>query len=94
MSPLPAMSVVLLTAIARLRAVAPVKPEDALMPEPELVTILSDPRGPEETMSSLSDVDLARLLDALYAHLDTFRPEPSAIVWYEIGVQESLRRDP
>jgi hypothetical protein len=64
------------------------------MTDPELFTIISDPRGPEVTTSSLSDVELARLLDALYRNLDTSRPEPCAIFWYETGVEESLRRSP
>jgi hypothetical protein len=62
------------------------------MPDPELFRMIRDPRGPETTISSLSDVELARLLDALYRNLDTPRPEPTAIFWYDIGVGESLRR--
>jgi hypothetical protein len=64
------------------------------MTNPELFTIISDPRGPEVTTPSLSDVELARLLDALYRVLDTSRPEPCAIFWYETGVEEILRRSP
>lgn len=59
---------------------------------PTLLRILSGPRGPEAAMSSMADDELARLLDALFRNLDTPAPEPSAIFWYEIGVEESLRR--
>ncbi|MFF1252770.1 hypothetical protein ACFVYC_09805 [Pseudarthrobacter sp. NPDC058329] len=68
------------------------KAEQPLMPDPELFRIIRDPRGPETTISSLSDLELARLLDALYQNLDTPRPEPTAIFWYETGVGESLSR--
>jgi hypothetical protein len=94
MRPLSAFSVVLLAAITWLRAAAAAKPEHVMtMTGPELLMILSDPRGPEMTVSSLSDIELTRLLDALYQNLDTSKPEPSTILWYEIGVEESLRRN-
>ena len=63
------------------------------MTDKQLFRIVSDPGGPEAITSSLSDEELARLLDALYRNLDTPSPEPGAIFWYEIGVEESLRRD-
>lgn len=63
------------------------------MTDAQLLRILSDPRGPELAMAGMSDDDLAGLLDALYRNLDTYAPEPSAIIWYETGVKESLRRD-
>jgi hypothetical protein len=62
------------------------------MTEPQLFRVINDPRGPEAIISGLSDEELAGLLDALYRNLDTLRPEPCAIFWYEIGVEESLRR--
>jgi hypothetical protein len=62
------------------------------MTDPELFANISDPRGLEVITSSLSDVELARLLDAPYRNLDTSRPEPCAIFWYETAVEESLRR--
>jgi hypothetical protein len=62
------------------------------MTELGLFRILNDPRGPEGTISGLSDEQLAGLLDALYRHLDNPTPEPVAIFWYEIGVEESSRR--
>jgi hypothetical protein len=64
------------------------------MTDPRLFRIISDPRGPEVTTSSLSDEELAGLLDALYRNLDTPSPEPCATFWYEAGVEESLRRGP
>ena len=62
------------------------------MTDAQLFRTLSDLRGPEAITSAMSDDDLAGLLDALYRNLDTPAPEPSAIFWYEIGVEESLRR--
>jgi hypothetical protein len=64
------------------------------MTDPELLRIIGDPRGPEVVTSSLSDEELARLLDALYRHLDTPAPDPNAIFWYDEGLEESLRRAP
>lgn len=62
------------------------------MTDPQLFSIISDPRGPETTISSLSDDELAELLDTLYQNLDTPAPEPGAIYWYHTGVEESLHR--
>lgn len=70
------------------------KSKQPTMTVPELLRIISDPRGPEVTTSSLSDKDLTGLLDALYRNLDTPAPEPCATFWYEIGVEESRRRAP
>ena len=64
------------------------------MTEPQLFRIIKDPRGPEVIIAGLSDEELAGLLDALYRNLDTFRPDPGAIFWYDIGVEESFRRFP
>ena len=61
--------------------------------ERELLTVLEDPRGPETTLNSLTDEELAIVLDALYRNLDTSMPEPDAIFWYQTGVEESRRRD-
>lgn len=62
------------------------------MTDTQLFRILGDPRGPEAATAGMSDDDLAGLLDALYQNLDTSAPEPSAIYWYEIAVEESSRR--
>jgi hypothetical protein len=62
------------------------------MTEPQLFSIINDPRGPEAITSGLSDEELAGLLDALYRNLDTFSPEPGATFWYDRGVEESFRR--
>jgi hypothetical protein len=62
------------------------------MTDAQLFRIIGDARGPEVITSSLSDDELARLLDALYRNLDTRVPEPCALFWYDIGVEESLRR--
>ncbi len=41
---------------------------------------------------ALSNEELARLLDALYRNLDTPVPELGAVFWYEVCLEESLRR--
>ncbi|MBX7443961.1 MULTISPECIES: hypothetical protein [unclassified Arthrobacter] len=58
----------------------------------KLSQYLTDPRGPEEVLPTLSAGELAELLDALYQNLDTPEPEFGADVWYEMGVEESNRR--
>ncbi|MGX5718276.1 hypothetical protein [Arthrobacter sp. MAHUQ-56] len=58
----------------------------------KLSQYLTDPRGPEEVLPTLSAGELAELLDALYQNLDTPEPEFGAEVWYEMGVEESSRR--
>lgn len=63
------------------------------MSRAELMLIIGDPRGPQSVTSSLPDEELSRLLDALYRHLDTSAPEPSAVFWFEAGVEECLRRE-
>ncbi len=60
---------------------------------PPLRKIISDFRGPVVTVSSLSDEELAGLLDALYQNLDTHTPELAALLWYAMAVVESRRRD-
>lgn len=57
-----------------------------------LLHYLTDPRGPEEVLPSLTTAELVELLDALYQNLDTPEPELGAQVWYEMGVEESCRR--
>jgi hypothetical protein len=71
---------------------AAAKPEPQEMTEAQLLGVISDPKGRDLVISGLSDEVLALLLDALYRNLDTPCPEPSAIFWYETGVEESLRR--
>ena len=63
------------------------------MTERELVTLLKDPRGPEVILSILPKEELTSLLDALFRNLDTPMPEPDAVFWYRMGVEESRRRD-
>jgi hypothetical protein len=92
MRPLSAVGVVYLAIIAWIRAAAGGKSEDVEVTEREMLRIINDARGPEITIASLSDSELTGLLDALYRHLDTSLPEPGAIFWYEIGVEESVRR--
>lgn len=53
---------------------------------------INDPRGPEGILPALPSEELAILLDALYQNLDTPEPEYGAQVWYEMGVEETLRR--
>jgi hypothetical protein len=93
MRPWPAIGVVLFTGILWTRELTAVTTDPGAMTENELFMILSDPKGPEMTMFNLSDVDLVRLLDALYRNLDTAQPAPAAISWYELGVEESFLRD-
>ena len=66
----------------------------AVMKGPQLFRMIGDPRGPEVTTAMLSDDELAKLLDALYRHLDADEPAPSAVFWYEAALEESLRRAP
>jgi hypothetical protein len=58
----------------------------------KLFRYLTDPRGPEEVLPTLTTGELVELLDALYQNLDTPEPEFGAQVWYEMGVEESCRR--
>ena len=57
-----------------------------------LLHYINDPRGPEEVLPTLAAEELAKLLDALFQNLDTPEPEYGAQVWYEMAVEESLRR--
>jgi hypothetical protein len=58
----------------------------------QLQRIIKDPRGLDAVTASLSNEELARLLDALYRSLDTPVPELGAVIWYEACLEESLRR--
>lgn len=58
----------------------------------QLRRIISDPRGPDAVASSLSNEELAQVLDALYRSLDTPVPELGIVYWYEACLEESLRR--
>ncbi|MDP9890715.1 hypothetical protein [Pseudarthrobacter enclensis] len=62
------------------------------MTHSKLLHYLSDPRGPEEVLPTLTNGELVELLDALYQNLDTPEPEFGAQVWYEMGVEETCRR--
>ncbi|WP_285250154.1 hypothetical protein [Pseudarthrobacter sp. fls2-241-R2A-168] len=57
-----------------------------------LLHYINDLRGPEEVLPTLSGEELANLLDALFQNLDTPEPEFGAQAWYEMAVEESLRR--
>lgn len=57
-----------------------------------LIQLLSDPRDPEDVLSSLGAEELGELLDALFQNLDTPEPEFGAQAWYEMAVEESTRR--
>ena len=54
--------------------------------------IINDPRGPERILPTLTAQDLAGLLDALYRDLDTPSPELGTETWYELAVEEAVRR--
>ena len=43
-------------------------------------------------ISSLSNKELAQVLDAVYRNLDTPVPELGAVFWYETCLEVSLRR--
>ena len=58
----------------------------------QLSHFINDPRGPEEVLPTLPAEELANLLDALYQNLDTPTPDFGAQVWYELAVEESVRR--
>ena len=60
--------------------------------ESQLRRIISDPKGPDGVTSSLSNEELAQVLDALYRRLDTPAPELGSLYWYEACFEESLRR--
>jgi len=64
----------------------------SVISEPELLRMIRDVSGPEAAVPRLSNADLGRLLNALYLHLDTSRPDPLALQWFEVAADESRRR--
>ena len=62
------------------------------MRTPKLPRIINDPRGPERILPTLTREELTNLIDALYRNLDTSSPEVGAETWYELAVEEELRR--
>lgn len=54
--------------------------------------VMSDPRDPEEILRALSAQELRSLTDALYRTLDTPSPAPGIETWYELAVEEDIRR--
>jgi hypothetical protein len=58
----------------------------------QLAHLINDPRGPEMVLPTLTAQDLSNLIDALYRNLDTPSPALEAESWYELAVQEDLRR--
>lgn len=58
----------------------------------KLPRILNDPRGPEAILPTLTAQELTHLIDALFRNLDTRSPEFDAETWYELAVQEEVRR--
>ncbi|MGM9474243.1 hypothetical protein ACS5PJ_19820 [Pseudarthrobacter sp. YS3] len=54
--------------------------------------VLNDPRDPEEILRALSAQELRSLTDALYRTLDTPSPAPGTETWYELAVEEAIRR--
>lgn len=83
---------------ASMRGIAPTRrggPGRDLGPvisEPELLRIIRAVSTPETAVSRLSNAELGRLLNALYLHLDTTQPDPSALHWFEVAADESRRR--
>jgi hypothetical protein len=58
----------------------------------QLSHLINDPRGPEMVLPSLTAQELSNLIDALYRNLDTPAPVLEAETWYELAVEEDLRR--
>ena len=58
----------------------------------QLSDLLNDPRGPGMVLPTLSAPELKKLIDALYRNLDTPSPALEAETWYELAVEEDLRR--
>jgi hypothetical protein len=54
--------------------------------------LMNDPRDPEVILSSLSAQELSSLTDALYRNLDTPSPVPGTETWYELAIEEGIRR--
>jgi len=88
-----ALAVLFLAVLTLIRAATAAKPPLGVTP-PAVGPLarLTDPRGPVLTMKSMPDDELLKLLDALYRNLDTSAPEPAALLWYEVGVEECRSR--
>lgn len=88
-----ALAVLFLAVLTLIRAATGAKPPQGVTPPVAgPLARLTDPRGPVLTLNSLSDDELLKLLDALYRNLDTSAPEPAALLWYEVGVEECRLR--
>jgi hypothetical protein len=68
------------------------RPRYRTMTPLQLAQLINDPRGPEMVLPTLTAQDLSNLIDALYRNLDTPSPALEAESWYELAVQEDLRR--
>jgi hypothetical protein len=58
----------------------------------QLTHFINDPRGPEMVLPTLTVQELSELIDALYRNLDTPLPALEAETWYDLAVEEDLRR--
>ncbi len=58
----------------------------------QLSRLINDPRGPGIVLPTLTAQMLSELIDALYRNLDTPSPALEAETWYELAVEEDLRR--
>jgi hypothetical protein len=58
----------------------------------KLTRLMSDPRGPELVLPGLRAQELSDLINDLFRNLDTPSPLPGAETWYELAVEEDLRR--
>ncbi len=58
----------------------------------QLAHLINDPRGPEMVLPTLTAQELSKLIDALYRNLDKASPALEADSWYELAVEEDLRR--
>ena len=58
----------------------------------QLSHLINDPRGPEMVLPTLTAQELSKLINALYQNLDTPSPVLEAETWYELAVEEDLRR--
>lgn len=58
----------------------------------QLAHLINDPRGPGIVLPTLTAQELSKLIDALYRNLDTPSPALEAETWYELAVEEDLRR--
>ncbi len=68
------------------------RPGYRTMTSPQLPRLINDPRGPEKVLPTLTAEELRKLIDALYRNLDTPSPVLGAETWYELAVEEDLRR--